>query len=197
MSLWDVWIVRISPSATQSATVSGKFLCRRSDLRVPFKCSCVFANNCYCSVWLHNASLLSGTASLRQDRESPIQQQQTAAVLYRFEQPGEVTVIGPKWKDAFVLVVNEGRDNENTKLLENWHLPTTASILPQDKQNCTKPKKKNVTFPILSTSPAVFPASYSFTQGWFHYQRSAGAKAPFQVKKSNLSSVRRRRPVNY
>lgn len=47
----------------------------------------------------------------------------------------------------------------------------------------------------MSTSPAVFTASFSFTQGWFHYKRSAGAKAPFQVKMSNLSSVEKKKTL--
>lgn len=145
-----------SNALTQSPIASGKFLCRRSTLSAAFKHSCVFANNCYCPLWLHNTSLLSGTASLRQDRGSLLKQQETAAVWYRFT----VTVVGPKWKDAFVLHVNDGHYNDNTTLPENWHLPTTVSILPQDKQNRTKPKK--VLFPIVSTCPAVLTAQLLF-----------------------------------
>lgn len=69
-----------SNALRQSQSVTGKFLCRRSALSAALKCSCVFANNCYCPLWLHNASLLFGTASLRQDWGSLLEQQETATV---------------------------------------------------------------------------------------------------------------------
>lgn len=98
-----------------------------------------------------------------------------------------------KQKDAFVLHVNDGHYNDYTTLLENWHLPVPVCVLPQDKQNRTKPKKKKSQLALQCT-----PLSFSFTQGRFHYKRSTGAKAQFQVKMSILSSVTEEdTPVNY
>lgn len=108
------------------------------------------AQLCFCqqlllSLWLHNASLLSRTASARREGGSPLKQQETATVGAGLHNSHEATVVAPKWKDAFVLHVNDGHYNNNKILPANCHLATTCSILPQDKISRLIPIQSHVT----------------------------------------------------
>lgn len=108
------------------------------------------ARLCFCqqlllSLWLHNASLLSRTASAGREGGSPLKQQETAAVGAGLHNSHEATVVGPKWKDVFVLHVNDGHYNNNKILLANCHLATTGSILPQDRNSRLIPIPSHVT----------------------------------------------------
>lgn len=104
--------------------------------------------------------------------------------------------------------------NEKTLLSSMWmtDIRTTIQYYPriaiwqQQAQSCLRTRKitrhprnqsqKKGNYLLTSTSLAVVCSAHLLR--WFHHKRSAGAKAPFQVKMSNFSSVTEEgTPINY
>lgn len=156
------------------------------------------AQLCFCqqlllSLWLHNASLLSRTASARREGGSPLKQQETAAVgagLHHSVARNEKTLLSSMWMTDITTAIK--------------YYPRIA-IWQQQAQSCPRTRKitrhprnqsKKKGTILTSTSLAVVCSAPLLR--WFHHKRSAGAKAPFQVKMSNFSSVTEEgTPINY